>query len=157
MTSQTSKTADEAKIRALLEAGARAAAAGDLAAIMANYAPDIRAFDAIIALEFKGREAYGVHWQACLAQVQGPMHFYIDDLEVSAEGSIGFASFLAHCGCTKPDGTEDAGWLRVTVCLRKDGGDWKIAHEHYSVPFDPVSGKALTNLAPGETAQATAA
>ena len=25
--------------------------------------------------------------------------------------------------------------MRATVCLRKVGGEWKIVHEHESVPF----------------------
>ena len=38
--------------------------------------------------------------------------------------------------------------MRVTVCFRRTGGRWLIAHEHFSVPFDMESGKALMNLEP---------
>jgi ketosteroid isomerase-like protein len=38
--------------------------------------------------------------------------------------------------------------MRVTVCLRKSGGRWAVAHEHFSAPFDPESGMALLDLAP---------
>jgi ketosteroid isomerase-like protein len=33
--------------------------------------------------------------------------------------------------------------MRVTFCCRKAAGRWKIAHEHFSAPFDPESGKVL--------------
>jgi ketosteroid isomerase-like protein len=36
----------------------------------------------------------------------------------------------------------------VTFGCRKTNGKWKIAHEHFSAPFDPVSGKALFDLQP---------
>jgi ketosteroid isomerase-like protein len=32
--------------------------------------------------------------------------------------------------------------FRVTDCLRKIGGKWKIAHQHISFPVDMASGKA---------------
>jgi len=25
--------------------------------------------------------------------------------------------------------------MRTTVCLHRDGGEWRIVHEHTSVPF----------------------
>lgn len=36
-------------------------------------------------------------------------------------------------------------WFRVTVCLRKIGGDWLTTHEHSSTPFhmDGTFGAAL--------------
>jgi ketosteroid isomerase-like protein len=38
--------------------------------------------------------------------------------------------------------------MRGTVGYRRTGGRWLIVHEHYSVPFDPESGKALLRLEP---------
>jgi ketosteroid isomerase-like protein len=38
--------------------------------------------------------------------------------------------------------------MRVTVCCRNTSGRWLIAHEHFSVPFDMESGKALLSLEP---------
>jgi ketosteroid isomerase-like protein len=38
--------------------------------------------------------------------------------------------------------------MRVTACYRRDGGQWRIVHEHWSAPFDMASGAALFNLEP---------
>jgi ketosteroid isomerase-like protein len=38
--------------------------------------------------------------------------------------------------------------MRATVCLKEIGGRWLIAHEHFSVPFDMQSGKAMFDLTP---------
>jgi ketosteroid isomerase-like protein len=38
--------------------------------------------------------------------------------------------------------------MRVTQCFRKQGERWLIAHEHFSVPSDMESGKALFDLTP---------
>ena len=32
-------------------------------------------------------------------------------------------------------GEDAAWWMRATVCLARHSGDWKIVHEHTSVPF----------------------
>ncbi|MCC2663201.1 MAG: hypothetical protein K0S35_1123, partial [Geminicoccaceae bacterium] len=46
------------------------------------------------------------------------------------------------------DGKEQVGWMRATFCCRKTNGRWRIAHEHFSAPFDPESSKALFDLQP---------
>jgi ketosteroid isomerase-like protein len=37
---------------------------------------------------------------------------------------------------TKTDGEKaDVWWFRQTLCFRRSGGEWRIAHQHESVPF----------------------
>jgi PhnB protein len=36
---------------------------------------------------------------------------------------------------TKSDGEKADVWFRLTLGLRKLGGEWRIAHQHESVPF----------------------
>lgn len=148
MTNPSRTIADEDEVRAVIEEWIRAAGAKDLDAIMATYAPDIVAFDAIAQLQFKGAEAYRKHWQTCLAYMPGSMIFKPSEVAVSASGDAAFVHYLCRCGGVKEDGTEETGWMRGTVCLRKSGGQWKIVHEHFSTPFDPESSKALLDLEP---------
>jgi len=145
---------DEAQIRARLNEWVRASQAKDLDAIMASYAPDVLAFDAIGKLEFRGVEAYRKHWEECLSYCE-EMRFEMHDLEIAAEGGLAFCHYLARCGGTSKDGQEHYGWMRGTVCLRKTNGTWLIVHEHYSSPFDPMSGKML-NLEPEHETRAAA-
>ena len=49
---------------------------------------------------------------------------------------------------TLTDGRQTATWVRWTGCFRKLDGDWRIAHDHVSVPLDLPSGKALLDLEP---------
>lgn len=46
------------------------------------------------------------------------------------------------------EGKKQVGWMRGTVCCRRTAEGWRIAHEHYSSPFDPQSMKMLTDLEP---------
>ena len=116
---------------------------------MAAYAPDILAFDAIAKLQFKGAKAYREHWQACAAMCPGPMIFEVHDLAHRGRRRHGLRPLpRALRRPSGEDGKEDTGYMRVTFCCRKTSGKWKIVHEHFSVPFDPESGKALLRLEP---------
>lgn len=132
----------ETTIRDLLERWRQASQARDVPAIMACYASDVRAFDAIGKLQYRAREAYGEHWQACMTMCGGRMVFEIEELEIVASADLALAHYICRCGTVDDSGAEQVGWMRATVAFRKDGGRWLITHDHYSAPFDPESCKA---------------
>ncbi len=144
----TNKTNDEGQIRQLLDDWAKEFRTKDLDGIMSIYAPDIVSFDAIAQLQFKGVNEYRKHWEACLSFCQGPITFEMRDLDITAGDGVAFSHYLTRCGGTDENGEEKASWMRATVCLRKINGKWKVAHEHYSAPFDMESGKAMFDLEP---------
>jgi uncharacterized protein (TIGR02246 family) len=141
------RTDEATQIRGLIDDWAKAARANDIDGVMAVYAPDIRSFDAIAQLQFRGVDAYRKHWEACMAMCPSPI-FEIHELGIETGDGVAFGHYLMRCGATQEDGKEQTGWMRVTVCLRKTSGRWRIAHEHFSAPFDPESGKALLDLEP---------
>ena len=87
----TTNATSEAQIRELLDGWLQAVHNRDTKRIMTCYAPDVVAFDAIAALQFKGVEAYGKHWEACLSMCTGPMVFQIHELNIEAEDDVAFA------------------------------------------------------------------
>jgi len=42
---------------------------------------------------------------------------------------------LVHHGINIDEKGPVSFWMRETLCLERIGGDWKIVHEHTSVPF----------------------
>jgi ketosteroid isomerase-like protein len=157
MATETSQATAEAEIRARLNQWAKALRTKDLAAIMAAHAPDVLAFDCHSRLQMKGADAYRAHLEACLPCIQGWMTFEIHDLDITAEGGVGFCHYLARCGAAGADGKEHSSWFRGTACLRRTSGTWQIVHGHFSAPFDPASGKAMLDLEPEHTERASAA
>ncbi|MES1943516.1 ketosteroid isomerase-like protein [Salinisphaera sp. PC39] len=139
---------EDSAIRALVGRWVEAACAKDLDGVMACYAPEVVAFDAIAALRFEGTEAYRKHWEYCMGFAEGEMIMRIPDMDITVGGDIAFCHYLANCGCTDTAGNERTGWMRGTVCLRRIDGRWLIDHEHYSVPFDPETMKVMTELQP---------
>lgn len=138
----------EAEIRELIDGWLKAVLDRDVERIASHYTPDILAYDAIAALQFKGVEAYRRHWENCLTMCPGPMTFEIHDLNVTAGDEVAYCTYLTRCGGTDEKGQEQTGWMRTTIGCRRIGGKWRIAHEHFSSPFDPQSGKALMDLQP---------
>lgn len=148
MTNADRKMTAESEIRQLISRWMKAAVDADIDAVMSCYAPGVVAYDAIAALQFRGVEAYRKHWDYCFTLAPGEMIFEPHDLQVTVDGDVAFAHFLIRCGGRAPDGTERAGWMRGTACYRRRNGRWQIEHEHFSVPFDVESSKALLELTP---------
>jgi PhnB protein len=148
MNQTVSSTTAEAEVRAALDSWVQAVCTRDVKKIMSHYAADVLAFDAVGPLRFNGAEAYGKHWATCMEMCAGPMVFKIDELKTTAEEEISFSHFLVYCGGTDQDGNEKASWMRATSCHRRENGQWRIAHEHFSAPFDMESTKALFDLKP---------
>ncbi|MGV8546308.1 YybH family protein, partial [Pseudomonas aeruginosa] len=59
-------------IRQLIKDWRAAVTASDVPRLVPYYAADIVASDAILQLQFKGRDAYQKHWHACTAMCKGP-------------------------------------------------------------------------------------
>jgi len=139
---------EKTRVRELIEDWADGVRANNLDGIMSHYAPDVVGFDAIAKLQFRGKDDYRRHWEACLSMCPGPMVFEVHDLHVAASDDVAFGHYLSRCGGTGPDGVAKVGWMRGTVCCRKSNDRWLVVHEHFSAPFDMESGKALFDLEP---------
>ena len=74
-------------------------------------------------------------WMRGSSTWQGPIGYEIRDLTVSAGGDIAFSHSLNHLTGTKTTGEKADVWFRQTFGFRKVAGQWKIVHEHESVPF----------------------
>ncbi len=148
MSFTTNNAAAETAIRAELEQWLVAVRAKNIPAIMQHYAPQIRAFDAIAQLQFQGLEAYTAHWRACLEYCPGDMHMRLQDIEIQATEDLAFCSALCLCGGVDEQGVEQCGWMRMTACYRRLDQEWKVVHEHFSAPFDPLSNQVLQGLQP---------
>jgi uncharacterized protein (TIGR02246 family) len=128
--------AEEGRIKALLEAWAEAVRRHDIRAILAHHDPDMVMFDLPAPLQCKGIEAYEKTWDLLFRYHKPGTAFDFEELNVTAGQDVAFVSAIMRCG---PDSSsnpadKDGFLFRLTVGLRKVDGDWRIAHEHHSVP-----------------------
>lgn len=152
MTTQTADATadaspDEAAIRALIERCAQGFRDTDIHAIMACHAADVVCFDAHSQYESRGADAMRAFLGACFPHMRGPTTFEVHDLTVETGGDTAFAHYLVHSSCRDTEGSEHAGWMRVSLGLRRAGGAWKACHCHVSAPFDPMTEKTMFGMA----------
>jgi ketosteroid isomerase-like protein len=129
-------SSEETRIKAILEVWADAVRRHDVPAILARHEPDIVMFDLPPPLQCKGIEAYEQTWGLLFRYHKPGTAFDIQELAVTAGQDVAFAVAIMRCG---PDSSsnpadKDGFLFRLTVGLCKIDGDWRIVHEHHSVP-----------------------
>jgi ketosteroid isomerase-like protein len=130
-----STTRDETDILALLGALRRAHHDKDAAGIAAAYAPDAFICDLAPPLshhgiDIKGKEAWLDGWDGPIELETPP-----GTLTISGDLAVHYG-FTRMSGRPKAAGGEELGfWLRDTIVLKREHGQWRIVHFHSSVPF----------------------
>jgi uncharacterized protein (TIGR02246 family) len=132
---QQSGTAEN-QIRALIEAWADAVRRHDLPAILAHHEHDIVMFDVPPPFQSRGLDAYKKTWDLFFQYHEPSQAFDIEELAITAGEDVAFAVLVMRCGSATVSGppTEGGFPFRLTIGLRKVDGQWRIAHEHHSVP-----------------------
>jgi ketosteroid isomerase-like protein len=125
------------QIRQLLAERAAAMRSGDADALVAPFTADAVKFDLAPPLQHVGPEVRDTDGlRAWFATFDGPVHYEITELAVTAGDDVAYCHSLNRMGATpvgSPEGFEM--WFRATVGLRKVDGSWRITHEHTSTPF----------------------
>ena len=127
---------EEIRIKALLEAWADAVRRHDVPAILAHHEPDMVMFDLPPPLQCKGIKAYEQTWDLLFRYLNPGTAFDFQELAVTAGQDVAFAVAVMRCGPDSSSNSADNdGFLfRLTLGLRKVDSNWRIAHEHHSVP-----------------------
>lgn len=137
-----------AEIRELLEQRAAATRKKDLDGATALFAHEVVTFDVVEPLLHVGVEAVRKRAGDWFATFDGPIGYELHDVRVAADDHVAFASCLYQVSGTLQSGDELGMWVRATFCFHRIDGEWRITHEHDSVPFDPSTGQASLDLAP---------
>ena len=127
-----SSTTDRAEIEALFQKLARAHADHDADAIVEVYAPDAVIFDLAPPLQRRGMNRDSI--AAWLAGWDGPIQIEAREVNLTVDGDVAFASSLNRMRGRQSGEDQDL-WYRTTMCLRRTNGQWRIVHDHSSVPF----------------------
>jgi ketosteroid isomerase-like protein len=101
--------------------------------------PEMLQFDLMTPREFAG-PAFRKHFAELSVQYNGVVE--IIDMRVRADDRLAFVSNLQHTYGKDPGGKPFDMTFRVTDCLIKVAGKWKILHEHVSLPIDMATGEA---------------
>jgi uncharacterized protein (TIGR02246 family) len=143
-------SADEAEIRHMIHDWARALEAKDLDGLVKDYAPDAVMFDAIPPYKTIGANRIRDVWANCLPYFPKQFRSEHRDIQIHVAGDTAFAHCLHHFVPTPHDHPSGQTWMRVTIGYRKLNGQWKVVHEHVSVPFNPMTSQ-VWNITDPET------
>ena len=138
------------EIRALEERFVAAFKAKDVDGIMKVYAPDqtIVVFDVIPPRQYVGAASYRKDWEKFFGSFDGPLTVELTDLDGVADRNLAYSHSIQRVAGTDKQGKKLDLTVRVTDVYRKSGGDWRVVHEHVSVPVNMDTGKPDMSSAP---------
>ena len=151
MTVENSKQNNEGQIRQLKDEMTNALRNKDVDGVISKFADESVMFVLAPPLRFKtGVNASGANGvQEWFDTFEGALGYEFRELEITAAETVAFCHSLDHISGKRMDGSDTDIWVRETLGLRKIEGEWKITHQHQSVPFYmDGSGKAATDLKP---------
>ena len=128
-----------------LDAYKAAAFAKDVDALVALYADDVRVFDMWGEWQYDGLAA----WRAMVAGWFGSLgeeRVLVDfsDVRTVLAPDLALGHLLVAYAAIDTQGGELRSLTsRMSVALRREGGGWKIFHEHTSAPLDFSTTKAI--------------
>jgi len=102
---------------------------------MPLYAPEAVTADLAPPLWNRGGATLRRDFEEWFRSWAGPIGIETRDVHVTAVGDLAFARMSNRIHGTKTDGEASDIWVRATVCFSKRAGEWKVTHEHVSVPF----------------------
>jgi ketosteroid isomerase-like protein len=117
--------------------------------LLEREAPTVRTFPLLGLLAATGADAVREQLSGWFDGYREGPGYEVRDLDVDADGDLGYCSFLYHVTGVLKDGPEVDMWVRATLVCRRQDGRWRIVHDHESVPFDAATGRALLDLTPG--------
>jgi ketosteroid isomerase-like protein len=128
---------DEIAIRQQLDKLLEAIRAADLDGVKAIYAHNIVSFDVGPPLQRVGVEGKCQNWEEVFTMFQPPIGYEIRELMITSGGGVAYAHSFNRLSGTLKDGSRSSGiWVRATFCFVKIAGEWRIAHDHVSVPLN---------------------
>lgn len=150
MKAEMTQEPDEQRIRKVIESQLTALSAKEVdgainiygkGGVMYTLAPPLRSQNDDEASASAAVQKWFDTWE-------GPIKYETRDLDIRTSGDLAIATSLRHM-IGDQNGKHIDIWFRKTLGFERIGGEWKIIHDHESVPFYmDGSGKAATDLRP---------
>lgn len=123
---------DEGKIRATIDARANVIRGKKVEGVQACFTEDSVGFYLAPPLRQSSLKEDLAGW---FSTWHGSIGYEMRDLAITSGGDIAYCHSLSHLTGTRTDGERTDVWYRETLCFRKIGGQYLIAHVHESVPI----------------------
>jgi ketosteroid isomerase-like protein len=131
---ETDVSKDQAEVLAVIEQLRKMNHDKDAAGFAALFAADAADYNLAPPLSHRGIDRR--EKQAWFDSWDGPVEVEARDFEVTVSGDVAFCHGFMHMNATAKAGARLVSfWMRSTLHLKRDAGQWRITHSHTSVPF----------------------
>ena len=141
---------DEEAIRQLVADRTTAMRTGDAETVCQPYTSDAVIFSLAPPLVQPSHGTRDVaQMRTWFDEKGGSVWSEVRDLQVTVDGDLALGTGLESMGAPPDSPQPFTLWYRLTLGLRRLGGEWRIVHEHASTPFQmDGSYRAATDLQP---------
>ena len=133
-----SDTPDEVEIRRLIADLHEAVCTKNIDRIVSHYADEVVVFNVKPPFQIRGAKDWRREWETSLSHFPASFGMATRDLAITVSEDLALAHYLYRF-----TGLPGQSWIRDTAIYKRNLGKWQIVHEHYSVPFDPETSKAV--------------
>lgn len=127
---------NQTEILALIERWTAAVRSENRDAIRQDHDADMLMFDVPPPFLSRGLDAYMATWELFFSSVEKPIAFDFHDIEITAGEDVAFATATGNCVNIDSKGNREPLQFRLTMGLRKIEGQWRVMHEHHSLPAE---------------------
>ncbi|MBB5315678.1 YybH family protein [Tunturibacter empetritectus] len=125
---------DHADVLAVIDQLSKTNHDKDAAGFAALFAEDASDYNLAPPLSHRGIDRR--EKQAWFDSWDGPVEVEARDFEVTVSGDVAFGHGFMHMNATSKAGARLVSfWMRSTLHLKREAGQWRITHSHTSVPF----------------------
>ncbi len=130
---------DEQQIRELIAQQYGAVCRKDVDAIMRHYSDAAVIFNVKPPYQIRDLAEWRRVWETSLSHFPTSFGTEARDETILISGDLAIVHLLLRFTGLKGNRP----WMRNTSVYQREQGEWKIIHEHSSVPFDPETSKAV--------------
>ena len=103
-------------------------------ALVRGYIDNVEMYD--IGAALVGRHKLKELWQSSFQYFGDNPKVFRRKIKLYASPELAFLHFYSKiCGSNQPD-PDASPWCRTTVCFHRVNAEWKVVHEHISMPVD---------------------
>ena len=150
MKAEMTRETDEQQIRSLIDSQTAALSGKQVEGAIGVYAKDNVMYTLAPPLKPGNRDELTATQavQQWFDTWDGPIRYETEDLKITVSGDLAFSTGLFRM-IGDQNGEHVDMWFRRTLVFQRMDGEWKIVHDHESVPFYmDGSGRAATDLKP---------
>jgi len=110
--------------------------------------PELVVFDVITPLSYVGWESFRKDWEGFFVDFQTISAYDWNNVAIEASENLGYLRAFIHMKGRLNNGELLEITVRDTAIFRKVDGQWKVIHDHGSVPFDSFQTRRAVIMAP---------